>query len=636
MSIGFNFRLKLNMVRESQESGCPVTSDSKYSSLLLNIHLQLQNKKNIDVVILSGDQSVSVHSVFLKNCSPMLDSLFQSSCPCYQQTIILPSSFSSVLSSFTSLLYTGIAINIHRDKVEQLMLLAKELGIENVDMKDDTTDIRNNPDDRTEIDDTADIPFLKLETIISDFQSNETMRLSFPKSRIKRNITDIKDVGILNGFEGKIQKEYNESPVGQYMGPYDQNKELKLAAQLPRSKLDFENYTSFLHQEFESCKILEIRDSYAQIDDLKKIDVLKISDRDISDVLNIRHKFEKDDRIFYSCQSRGCFIPCPCLPCTDERQCLDHRIKHVELFNMEEHSISIRSTEPFCTNKSFFSHSYILKYPGIPQNCSKCRRDLLHHNSYHLVFHGNCKFCRQNRFKLFAKTDKELKDVQKTEDDYIKSVCPHCDRKFRDHFTRKKHIDLEHNKAPYRCDICNKTFHVKQSMEYHIFQHHSAHNHSEKCGICDATFTSTVSLRNHVKYVHSEERKYSCSYCNVNFKQKKNLKAHKLLVHGIEQVKELYEQPYEQKIHQCEYCDSSFKNRKGLTDHILYKHNDNPGAQEGFDCDRCSSRYKEKKSLVAHQRLKHGTVKVEFPCAICGKVFKQKYNMLRHKRSHKD
>ena len=73
-----------------------------------------------------------------------------------------------------------------------------------------------------------------------------------------------------------------------------------------------------------------------------------------------------------------------------------------------------------------------------------------------------------------------------------------------------------------------------------------------------------------------------------------------------------------------------------LTDHILYKHNDNPGAQEGFDCDRCLSRYKEKKSLVAHQRLKHGTVKVEFPCAICGKVFKQKYNMLRHKRSHKD
>ena len=339
------FRLRLNMGRESQESGCPflVTIDSKYSSLVHNIHLQLPNKKNTDVVILSGDQSVSVHSVFLKNCSPMLNSLFQSSCPCFQQTVILPSSFSSVLSSFTSLLYTGIASNIHKEKVEQLMLLAKELGIMNIDvfeLKDNTTDIRKKLVDRTGIDDTTKIPVLKLETIIVDLQSNETLRMSFPKSRIKRNITELKDVGILDRFEGRIQKEYNESPVGQYMGPYDQNKKLKLAVQLPMSKLDFEDYTSFLHQELEPCRILDIGDSYNQIDDLKKIDVLKISDKDISDVQNMRCKFEKDGRIFYSCQNGGCFIPCPCLPCTDVSQCLDHRIKHIELFNVEEHSIS--------------------------------------------------------------------------------------------------------------------------------------------------------------------------------------------------------------------------------------------------------------------------------------------------------
>ena len=59
----------------------------------------------------------------------------------------------------------------------------------------------------------------------------------------------------------------------------------------------------------------------------------------------------------------------------------------------------------------------------------------------------------------------------------------------------------------YKCDICNKTFHAKQSKEYHIIHHHTAPKQSEKCGICHATFTSTVSLRNHLKYIHSRRKK---------------------------------------------------------------------------------------------------------------------------------
>ena len=628
------------MVQGSQGSG-PLVND-RNSHLLENIHLQQQNKKNTDVIIISGDQVVSVHSVFLKNISPLIYSLFQSSCPCSQQTVILPSSFSSVISSFTSLLYTGMAINITKEKLEQLMLLIKEMGMENVvvfDMKDNTSDAGIYPYNRTETDHQVNMPVLKLKTGIRDLQNDKTMSLSFPKSRIKRNIADLKDVQLLSGFEGIVQEEYNKSPVGQYMGPYDQNKQLELSAQLPSSKIDYQMYTAFLHQEIEPCKIMKITDSYADIEDLEKIDALQISDTDISKIEETKHKYEKEDRIFYSCQNKGCFIPCPCSPCcTSDKQCLDHRIKHVELFDIEKHLFSIRSTEPICRNKNFFSKpkSYILKYSGIPKKCGKCKKDLLHHNSYHLVFHENCKFCRQNRYKMFAKTVKELNDVQKKEDLYIRSVCPHCDRQFCDPSTRKKHIDLEHNKAPYSCAICNKTFHVKQSMDYHNIHHHSSQSQSELCGLCDATFSSTVSLKNHVKYVHSEERSFVCLYCNVRFKQKKNLKAHKLLIHGVDKVKELYEQPYEQKNHQCEYCDSSFKNRKQLTDHIRYRHNDNPLGKEGFNCDQCSSRYKEKKSLVAHQKLKHGTGKVEFACSVCGKVFKQKYNMLRHGRSHKD
>jgi hypothetical protein len=403
-------------------------------------------------------------------------------------------------------LYTGNTSNITKEHVDQLILLSKELGIENIvvsGVKDDIDVDEPNPAAfilEETFNTIKEISVLKLETCISDFQSNETMKLSFPKSRVNRKVIKLQHAEILSGFERKVQVDYNDDPVGQYMGPYDQNEQLKLSVQLPRSKLDFEKYTKFQHDEPESCKILKIADSYAEIDDLNKINALQISDRDISEIADMRHEYEKDDNIFYSCANNGCFIPCPCLPCcTDDGQCVEHRVKHVELFDMEKDLISIRSTETFCIDKNFFQHSYILKYPGIPRSCCKCKKDLLHHNSYHLVFHDNCKFCRQNRFKLFAKTAKELRNVQKKEDYYIRSVCPHCNKKFCDPSTRKKHIELEHMKTSYKCDICDKTFHAKQSKEYHIIHHHTAAKQSEKCGICHATFTSTVSLRNHVK-----------------------------------------------------------------------------------------------------------------------------------------
>ena len=104
-------------------------------------------------------------------------------------------------------------------------------------------------------------------------------------------------------------------------------------------------------------------------------------------------------------------------------------------------------------------------------------------------------------------------------------------------------------------------------------------------------------------YVHSDERKHLCKICDAGFKQKKQVKEHKLSVHGINQYKEKYHHQPEEKRYPCQHCDSTYKQQKY------------------FKCDQCASTFKQKKNLAAHMKLKHGGANDEYPCPMRKKTF---------------
>ena len=108
-------------------------------------------------------------------------------------------------------------------------------------------------------------------------------------------------------------------------------------------------------------------------------------------------------------------IPRVCEPCyLNEDQCLEHRIFHDDKFDEEKDLVLIRSTAEFCVDKSFLNQCYLVKYAGIPVICNKCNLDFLHHNCYHIDFHEACKFCRINKYKIYAENVSELKaDIEK-------------------------------------------------------------------------------------------------------------------------------------------------------------------------------------------------------------------------------
>jgi hypothetical protein len=482
---------------------------------------------------------------------------------------------------------------------------------------------------------------MKLSAMIIDPVSNEEFTLSFPLSRLNRDFSKLNVTVSLDGFDGHLQIEYNKSPVGPYQGPYDQNEALDLSIQLPDSDLDFKQYTEFRHSDTLECKRFAVKENYAEVEDLYKIDALKIADEENDeDEENVENDGDNEsdkgdeDKLHYTCQYGKCSVPCPCSPCcTGDEQCTDHQLEHVEQFEENVHAVTVRTTEEFFNDDGFLTKSYLIKHPGIPLECPKCSRDFLHHVCYHLDLHQSCKFCRQNRFKTFAETVTEFDSAMKKHEHFLKTVCPFCKNKFCEPYFKKKHVEFEHEDAPFKCDHCVTKFHSKQAKEYHESVHHTQFHEREKCVQCDKTFTAKVSLQNHIRYVHSEARNHQCPLCEIKFKQKRDRNVHILHVHGVNMSKAMLGNAEEFGNHKCTVCEAKYRYKKDLNAHIRLKH-EKRGNVKSFDCDQCPSKFKEKKSLNAHKKTKHSETVAEFPCPICGKAFNQKNNMKRHQQTH--
>ena len=490
----------------------------------------------------------------------------------------------------------------------------------------------------TKVPKSSGIDSMKLVTLIIDKDEME-FSLRFPLSRIMRDVSNLNVQKAFDGLEGRIQADFNSSCVGPYMGPYDQHESLGLKSQLAESDMDFERYTHFIHPEELDCRRFSINEAlYGGLKDVEKIDAIQFEDENIDDQDDgsTGDQDDEEEHVVYTCQRQSCKIPCPCAPCSlDEKQCIEHKILHEDNFDENEHVFAIRSEHEFCNDDSFFSQMYLIKYPGIPRICKICNKDYLHHKCYHLKFHDNCKFCRKNRFKIYAETTSELRASIKKHEEFLKTVCPHCDNKFCEPYFRKKHVEFQHQEnAPFGCDFCKTKFHSKQAKEYHESVHHGEKLPSEACTKCGKIFSAKVSLANHMKYVHSEVRSFSCIACDQRFKQKKDMRMHVLKVHGANISKAMHGNLDNEESFPCDICGASFKYKKGLNEHIRVKHEGPSGAQ-AFKCDLCNLTYNQAKNLKAHQDLKHSSQPAEFACQVCGKIFNQKNNMRRHEKTHK-
>ena len=179
-----------------------------------------------DAVITSENVTVAVHSAIISNCSQLLSNLLVST---QSDTIILPG-YASVLCDFITLVYTGTTTVRSEEDSQQLVLLCRQLGIDTV------TVVTGNTGMTKEFNETNSVQ-VEVEILCENVEEKFSLRM--PESRMDRRILKPRNIThSLQEFQGRIQDEFNNCPVGPYQGPYDQNPQVPLRAQLHKSNLD--------------------------------------------------------------------------------------------------------------------------------------------------------------------------------------------------------------------------------------------------------------------------------------------------------------------------------------------------------------------------------------------------------------
>jgi uncharacterized Zn-finger protein len=166
---------------------------------------------------------------------------------------------------------------------------------------------------------------------------------------------------------------------------------------------------------------------------------------------------------------------------------------------------------------------------------------------------------------------------------------------------------------PCVCEVCGMGFWFPSKLKTHQLVHTRDRRFS--CEICNASFTYATSLRVH-RRLHTGEMPFSCAMCSARFRQTSGL-----TVHMRNHTKETYVG--------CPYCQKLLKGPTRLRAHIL-RHED-PTLSHG--CPTCGKVLGSNQALKDHSRIHTG--EVPFECEICGKKFRFRARLGRHReREH--
>jgi len=204
---------------------------------------------------------------------------------------------------------------------------------------------------------------------------------------------------------------------------------------------------------------------------------------------------------------------------------------------------------------------------------------------------------------------------------------------------------FESEKGIFNCLKCGKGYTTKYVLDVHMRWHDNGRLF--QCTECEKSYKSKSGLREHFVMCHEDGNQFHCNICNKSFKFKRSIKRHKKIcknmqnnpLSDVENGKQLHDNDHP---FQCADCEKRYKSASGLTEHFILCHREG----NAFPCKQCHKIFGRKDKLEKHLRVHNQRGHLRAPlnvhkeerplqCNVCGKRFKFKRSLKKHKEECK-
>uniref|UniRef100_A0A2H1W1V6 SFRICE_007056 n=1 Tax=Spodoptera frugiperda TaxID=7108 RepID=A0A2H1W1V6_SPOFR len=189
-----------------------------------------------------------------------------------------------------------------------------------------------------------------------------------------------------------------------------------------------------------------------------------------------------------------------------------------------------------------------------------------------------CVFCQKD-FKHFKLLSEHMSEH------YRNFECSHCDRAFINKQCMQTHI-YRHRKGVFKCSHCPKVFDSRPKKSVHERVVHALSSKTRKCSFCSERFGTLDLVQAHEVKKHGvKPLVFSCQACNKSYNSQSSLLTHRKRYH-------LMLRP-----HKCSYCEMAFFSKIELRSHTVTH-----TKTREFQCDMCTKSFGTKCSLNQHVR----------------------------------
>ena len=165
--------------------------------------------------------------------------------------------------------------------------------------------------------------------------------------------------------------------------------------------------------------------------------------------------------------------------------------------------------------------------------------------------------------------------------------CPNCGGLFANRIKFQDHCLKQQDGHSFQCTTCEKKFAIKR----HLRDHMRSHVNHYKCPQCEMTCATPSTLKSHITYRHTEDKPFSCEFCDYRGKTMADIKSH-VRVH------------YNEVQHTCPEINCNFTCRAKITikQHLLTVHQ---GNSPTYACHVCEEKYFKGSDLTKHLVKEH-------------------------------